>query len=283
MSSAHVAVLIHHEHEFIRHGYLLEELSLIWRERGIDLSVLQGPSESLTADALILHVDLTRVPANYMRFVEQHPVVINRRVADISKRLVSRNIVNQHDGWDGPVIVKTDANYGGLTAAVSLKSSRRHGEAIVSRFPSRWSKRSTLRTYDVFDSVSKIPSGVWDNPNLIVERFLPERRNGQYCLRTWLFLGKEERIAIFYSNNPVVKSVNIIGRDVITDVPDDLREMRRELGFDFGKFDFVVADGKTVLFDANRTPTIGAIPRAQYLPWLGKLASGISTFLPGTA
>jgi hypothetical protein len=258
-------------------------MAMIWRERGIDLSVLQGPRENAPADALILHVDLTRVPANYMRFVEQHAVVINGRVADISKRLVSRNIVNEHDDWDGPVIVKTDANYGGMKAAPSLKRSRRYREAITSRFPSRWSKRSTLRAYHIFDSINKVPSGVWNNPNLIVERFLAERRNDQYCLRTWLFLGEEERIAIFYSNNPVVKSVNIIGRDVITEVPQDLREMRRELGFDFGKFDFAVVDGQTVLFDANKTPTIGAIPREQYRPWLGKLADGISAFLPETA
>lgn len=283
MNSAHIAVLVHHEHEFSGHGYLLEELALIWRERGIELSVLQGPGETTEADALILHVDLTQVPADYEKFLGEHPVVINRRVTDISKRLVSRNLVSETDDWDGPVIVKTDANYGGLTEAVSLKRSRRLGEAIVSRLPSRWSKRSTLRGYDIFDSIKKVPGGVWDNANLIVERFLPERRKGQYCLRTWLFLGEEERIAIFYSNSPVVKSANIIGRDVITDVPQDLREIRRELGFDFGKFDFAVVDGKTVLYDANRTPSIGAIPREQYRPWLGKLASGISAFLPRTA
>ncbi len=282
MTSARIAVLVHREHGFRRRGYLLEEIGMIWREQDIELSVLHGPGES-SADALILHVDLTRVPASYLTFAERFPVVINGKVADISKRLVSRNIVNEHDDWDGPVIVKTDSNCGGMTAAPSLNRYPRYAEAITSRLPSRWSKRSTLRAYHIFDSISRVPRGVWNNPNLIVERFLAERRNEQYCLRTWLFMGEEERIAIFYSNNPIVKSVNIIGRDVITEVPQDLREMRRELGFDFGKFDFAIVDGKTVLFDANRTPTIGAIPREQYRPWLGKLASGISALLPRSA
>jgi hypothetical protein len=33
-----------------------------------------------------------------------------------------------------------------------------------------------------------------------------------------------------------------------------LREQRRRLGFDFGKFDFVMHQGRAVLVDANRTP-----------------------------
>jgi hypothetical protein len=37
-------------------------------------------------------------------------------------------------------------------------------------------------------------------------------------------------------------------------VPDEIRAERERMGFDYGKFDFVVNDGKAVLFDANRTP-----------------------------
>jgi hypothetical protein len=34
-------------------------------------------------------------------------------------------------------------------------------------------------------------------------------------------------------------------------VPQALREMRARLGFDYGKFDFVVNDGRATLFDAT--------------------------------
>jgi len=38
-------------------------------------------------------------------------------------------------------------------------------------------------------------------------------------------------------------------------VPEELHAMWARLGFDFGKFDYVVRDGQIVLLDANRTPT----------------------------
>jgi len=38
-------------------------------------------------------------------------------------------------------------------------------------------------------------------------------------------------------------------------VPDELRAERSRLGFDYGKFDFVVHEGRAILLDANRTPS----------------------------
>jgi hypothetical protein len=37
-------------------------------------------------------------------------------------------------------------------------------------------------------------------------------------------------------------------------VPDELRQRRHELGFNYGKFDFVLHQGKANLLDANKTP-----------------------------
>ena len=37
-------------------------------------------------------------------------------------------------------------------------------------------------------------------------------------------------------------------------MPDELRALRRQLGFDYGKFDFVMHEGRAVLLDANKTP-----------------------------
>ena len=39
-----------------------------------------------------------------------------------------------------------------------------------------------------------------------------------------------------------------------------MREARRRLGFDYGKFDYVERDGGAVLLDANPTPSYGAGP-----------------------
>ena len=59
------------------------------------------------------------------------------------------------------------------------------------------------------------------------------------------------------SSRPIVKAANIVRRDYDLPIPDKLRAMREELGFDYGKFDYVVADGEVALLDANRTPTVG--------------------------
>lgn len=52
---------------------------------------------------------------------------------------------------------------------------------------------------------------VWHNPDLVVERFLPERHDGHYCLRVWMFLGDKETNTLCYSAHPIVKSVTSSG------------------------------------------------------------------------
>jgi hypothetical protein len=85
----------------------------------------------------------------------------------------------------------------------------------------------------------------------------------------------QERNTAFYSPDPVIKSRNIVHHEP-AEVPDELRQKRRALKFDFGKFDYAVVDGSVVLYDANRT---GAFPKELYLPIVQNLARGIGAFL----
>ena len=87
-----------------------------------------------------------------------------------------------------------------------------------------------------------------------MEPFLPERQDDLYCLRTWMFFGAREKAAISFSTSPVVKRANTIRAEFVPDVPEVIREARRRLGFDYGKFDFVIHQGRPVLLDANSTP-----------------------------
>ena len=279
----HVAILVHEDSSFSANA-LLAELASIWSESGIQVSVVTGIRQHVDAHALIVHVDLTRVPTEYQAFASIYPVVINGRVTDISKHFVSRQLVKSRRGYDGAVIVKTTWNFGGNSehhASRQLGGIVGFATAARNRLP--WSWRSRLDSYPVFESTSQVPLPVWLNRDLVVERFLPEKRDGLYCLRTWLFLGDRERMAIFFSKSPIVKSHNIIGRERLFDVPPELRQLRKELGFDFGKFDYVEVDGKPVLFDANRTPSLGTISRDDALPWLRDLAEGLHAFLPRQA
>jgi hypothetical protein len=136
----------------------------------------------------------------------------------------------------------------------------------------------------VFDSLAAVPVGVWRNPNLVVEKFLPERNeDGEYLLRIWVFLGDSEIYYQGVSRDPVVKGANTIRREFLdpADLPPSLRETRKRLGFDYGKFDFGLVDGEVVLYDVNRTP---GFPRtADESPMIGQaiqmLSRGLDSFV----
>jgi hypothetical protein len=261
-------------------GYFLGRIADCWRTQGIAVHVLPDPDTRVAADLAILHVDRTRVPRAYLDCSRRFPRVLNGRVTDISKRRVSRNLVRPGDGFDGPVIVKTDRNCGGF-------GERAHSRSPLQRFAGRlrrrlpWTLRGDLATtdYRVFTSPREVPRLVWLNPDLVVERFLPELRDGRFCLRTWVFFGEQETNSLSYATEPIVKSGNVVRRELVPEVPDELRRMRQTMGFDFGKFDYSIVDGRVVLYDANSTPSVGVISREQFLPQARHLAAGLDRLL----
>lgn len=279
-----IIILVHEYHQsgFSSSPYLLRHIADLWRSSGLEVSVIHAGDYDVDADLAILHVDLTVVPVEYLEFIRKYPVVINGRVTDISKSRISRNLVRRDDNYKGPVIVKTNQNYGGkMEYKLAAKGSLLQGYMHKVRNMLPWSCRSKLSPsqYRIFESVDQVPRMVWRNPSFIIERFLPERRDGNYCVRTWLFMGDRERSALFYSRDPIIKSDNIIGREPLTDVPEDLRLLRREMGFDYGKFDYAVVDGRVVLYDANRTPSLGAFSREHMSQLLEQLAGGIHSYV----
>jgi hypothetical protein len=125
-----------------------------------------------------------------------------------------------------------------------------------------WRRVAWLDDYPIFDSPAAVPHGVWQNPNLVVEKFLPDRNaDGDYLLRMWIFLGDREICYQGVSREPVVKGRNMLRREFLdpADLPASLRETRRRLGFDYGKFDFGMANGAVALYDVNRTPAFPKI------------------------
>lgn len=279
MTSIAVIVLRNGE---LGEDYLLGRIVGCWRESGMDVHLLRGPEATVDADLAILHVDLTTIPDNYLDCARKFPRTLNSSVIDISKRRISRNIVYPGDGYDGPVIVKTNRNCGGMPERRIF--GRRAGlrgaiHGLRRRLP--WTMRNELSTheYRLFPAVRDVPRLVWLNSNFVVERFLPEMRDGYYCLRTWVFFGGQETNSLSYASEPIVKSSNVVRREIIPEVPDELREIRRSLGFDFGKFDYSIVNGRVVLYDTNRTPSIGSLSREQFLPQARHLAAGLGSFI----
>jgi hypothetical protein len=278
-----IAVISHEIDEFDNSGYLLNRLIAEWQARGIGIAVVKGTRQPLPeADLAILHTDITAVGDDYARIIDHYPKVINGRVRDTSKSRFSRLIVARDDGYRGPVIVKTDMNYGGMR---ELEQRFRQGDMTSTiRIQRPWRRVEWLEEYPIFRSPAEVPPGVWQNPHLVVEKFLPERNEaGEYVLRIWVFFGDREICYQCVSNEPGVKSTNTLRRETLdaAELPQALRETRERLGFDFGKFDFGVTDGVVALYDVNRTP--GFPPSGAESPEVAAnmrlLSAGLDCFL----
>lgn len=197
------------------------------------------------ADAALLHVDTSLIDQDYLDLATRYPVVINGAVADIRKRRISRNLVDRASGWTGPVLCKSDLNSNGAPEVLlAQRIARQSGTAAPELAPT---------DYQLFDSIAAVPDSVWDNPALVVERYLPERRGTDNVLRVWNFLGEYERCSWYSAPETIVKGSNI-GSYGSSEVPEFLREERKRLGFDYGKFDFAIGPEGPVLYDTNRSP-----------------------------
>lgn len=283
-----VAILLHRRYTPARgDGYRVWFMAELWKRAGVRVDVVRGPAEAITADVLIPHVDLSYIPDEYWEVIVRHPCAVNRHVRDIRKRLYSELIVRRDDAWDGPVIVKTDANSGGYSEELFGRSGRRgRMERRINRFVHRpgverrllrWLSR--LDTYHVFKSARHVPRGVYDNPLLVVERFMPERREDGYAVRSMTCFGDRVRSRMMVAPEPIVKARNAKLREYVP-TPPEMLEWRKRLRVDYGKLDFVVHDGRAVLLDVNITPSMssgleeGKILRSRYfaegLEWFGK-------------
>lgn len=245
--------------------FALLDAADIWRERGHQFRVvrgLPGPGWS-PGDVCVVHVDLTRTPRAYLDVAASYPVAINARFLDNSKRVVSRDLVTPGDGYDGPVIVKSDLNYGGSPERVMARRTSgvlaRKAASLRQRLP--WTLRSEIqpKDYRVYERREQVPRSVWWNRHLVVERYFTEQAEDMYWLRSWVFLGDRGFVRYCGSDHPVIKAERVRVRRMASDespadLPDLVRTRRAELRMDYGKIDFIVHDGQAHVIDANRTP-----------------------------
>jgi len=261
-----VAVLLHEDDPYPKHAYhMIWELRTLWEEEGIEVEVVKGVEREVEADLIFPHIDLTVIPDPYLEYLARYPYVVNRGVRDISKRTLSEDLVQPGVPYPGPVIVKTNHNCGGKREQRFQRSALGRGRlgplrSALHRFAARNARRSLRTTktlesddYPIFPSIDHVPPGVFENEALVVERFLPEREGDLYCLRVYVFLGDRHVSKRCKSTERIVKSSSIVSTDLVP-VPDEIAAARHRLGFDYGKFDYVIHEGRVVLLDANRTP-----------------------------
>lgn len=225
--------------------YQISSILMAGRSTGLRWFYTDPGQKFRAADAAWLHVDLSLIPQDYLDLAARYPVAINGQVADIRKRQVSHNLVDQGSDWQGPVLVKSDLNcQGSPETFIARKMARLGGLPFVS---------ANHPEYRLFDGLGLVPDAVWQDRTRVVEKYLPETRGGTNVLRVWSFLGSHERCNWYSSPEIIVKGQNIVEFGPCP-VPDEIRAERRRLGFDYGKFDFAIGPEGPVLYDANRTP-----------------------------
>ena len=272
---ATIVILEHELQRYVKLPYMVYSLAERWRRAGHEVKVHHGAGTPPGGDVALVNVDLTVVPQPYRALFGRFPRVVNGGVPDVSKSRFSTDLLDRYSDWIGPVIVKTEANFGGKPEHLLRSVARQHG------LPCDIPEGPVAEGYPIYASLRDVPAAAWDTPGLVVERFLPEMEDGLYCCRHWIFFGDRDRSIRVRARVPIVKSHDIVDVGVVP-VPDELRAMRAGLGFDFGKFDYVRHGGRYVLIDANRSPSMPAQVGPQVEAGQDHLAQGLEGFLaPG--
>jgi len=249
-----IAILFHEKDRWRPLNYLINHLAELWRSDGHEVVLLFGIREYAPADLVIVHVDLSVVPDEYLEFARRYPIALNGAVKDIRKSTFSRLILKPGDAYDVKVIVKSNYNY----AAVP---ERLLGVPLDPRGVSA-SFFGSPQDYQIFESPNAVPPLLFDDPNVVVEKFLPEIEDGLYISRAMVFLGNHVTCAKMASKNPIVNSVTSTHTDYVEAHPDMVR-LSQEMGFDYGKFDYVMHEGEPLLLDINKTTAATNLPGAN--------------------
>lgn len=260
-----IAILFHENDKKPRPKYVIVYFADIWREEGNEVIFLFGVKKFVPADLIIVHVDLSVVPDEYLEFAKQYPIVLNGKAKDIRKSTFSKNLVSLDEHCEGRVIVKSDLNFAGLPEQ-KLQFSRLF--RILPRFPFRLFRREphfkSSLDYQFFDHPRLVPQSYFKNPCLVVEKFLPEMENSLYFVRSYHFLGDRMTCTRLASKNPIVKGDTQIKTENIA-AHVEIIELRKAMEFDYGKFDYVIHNGEVVLLDINKTTGFGSLPYTSEL------------------
>lgn len=288
MSRARTIVILR-DREPDPYHFTIDHYALRWKAAGHRVLDHIGLSEVPPADLVIVNIDLTVIPEAYRDLIARIPSrVLNGRISDISRRCFSQLLVSRTDAYPGPVIVKTNTNFGGRPEMGKPGGNKSPVQKLLKRLrrprrtsatPVSWGDLATLNPlkYPLFESISTVPADVWDNENLIVERYIrkPGEALNHVCYH--IFFGDKEITGRLGSPDPIVKFGNAVSDELIP-VPEIVRNWRRELDMDFGRLDFVESEGTHYLIDVNKTEG-GGKGNFKYPNEMDYLASGLDFFL----
>jgi len=250
--------------------YAIDHYALRWKEAGHQVIDHIGLADIPVTDIVIVHIDLTVIPQEYANLINNFPGIINGKVLDVSRRRFSQILLSKSDNHKGLVIVKTNTNFGGIP------EFNKRDNHTPKQF---WHDIETLHPhkYPIFKDIKSVPHGVWENDKLIVEPFISNKENGLFYVRYYIFFGDKEFSGRIGSPNPIVKFCNSVSDEEIP-LPDEVRQWRKDLKIDFGRLDYLEAEGKYYLIDINKTEGGGNL-NYEYPDEMDFLASGINFYL----
>lgn len=251
-----------------------------------------GVDRIVPADLVFLHVDLSVVPDEYIEFAASYPASVNGRVRDIRKSTISSILVSPGDDWPGPVIAKSNLNFGGKPEYILTygDSARNNIGSRYFHYIRNWlgKRRDNARIrswkdYRIYDSLNDVPIEIANDPDIIIERFLPDQRDGIYTAYAYQFLGSASICRRLTSPQPIVKGDTSANVD-LDDPHPQAERWRKQFNLDYGKIDYVINNGLPVLLDVNKTtgnhPSFVRNLDSSVDEILGARARAIASFLP---
>lgn len=270
--SLHVAV-IHGawETEETLHKYSITEMARQWQLAGHSVEHVFGARRQVPADIALLHVNLSVVPRAYRALARRYSVALNAGVTDIRKHGYSQLRVRPGDGYEGPVIVKTNLNAAGYPEWYAASGQARPAWCFW-KPPAPHNPNSN---YPIYPAAGEVPRQWWKDRSLLIEQFLPEYEGGFYFVRQAYFLGPRHRSWRLRGATPLVRAGTFLD-DVEIPTPEAVHAFRREIRLDYGKIDFLEHGGRITILDVNKTIGAPAPPVTT-----AHLAPAIASFAPG--
>lgn len=228
----------------MRKKYLIAQHEELWREEGIEVRHFRtAQAAGRWSDLVVVHMDVSLVPARLLEPLDTHPLVLNRRVTDIRKSRISECVLERGSDWDGPVIVKTDLNREGAPERL---------RGVLSGFRGRWWANKDTH-YFLHDAVEEVPDWAWEEAAWVVEKQEVEEDAEGYATRSATFFGDEISEVKLSGPNPIVKDSTSERCLRLDDVHEDVLRKREAVGLDYGKIDYTRNDRGIHVFDVNKT------------------------------
>ena len=248
MIARKIAVLFHENDRRRLASYAITYLADFWRRDGHRVDFLFGIRERVPADLVVVHVDRSVVPDEYLDFARRYPIALNGSVTDIRKSAISANLLRPGDAYEGAVIVKSNLNDGGAPE----RERRSRWKRLLRRRDRDEPAFRTSQDYRVYRSLAELPPDEFARSDRVIEKFLPEFADAIFFVRHYEFLGDRATCTRLAARTPIVKDRNVVRTEEVEPDPE-IVEARRRLEFDYGKFDYTIHDGRAVLLDANKT------------------------------